>query len=82
MSDFTPTPYILDTSVLTDVARGDADLIGLLQDFGRASQPLIVPVLAATGALLNNRGSSEAQALLAGLAAFEHAFVAPLDGIA
>ncbi|MEV7808665.1 hypothetical protein AB0O28_37505 [Microbispora sp. NPDC088329] len=82
MSDFTPTPYILDTSVLAEVARGDADLIGLLQDFDRAGQPLIVPALAATGALLDGRGLSEAQALLAGLAAFEHAIVAPLDGIA
>ncbi|WP_433501806.1 hypothetical protein ACQP1K_28980 (plasmid) [Sphaerimonospora sp. CA-214678] len=82
MSDFTPTPYILDTSILADVARGDADLIGLLQDFDRAGQPLIIPALAATGALLDGRGSPEAQALLAGLAAFEHAIVAPLDGIA
>ncbi|MEN3537868.1 hypothetical protein AAH991_22330 [Microbispora sp. ZYX-F-249] len=82
MSDFTPTPYILDTSVLADVARGDADLIGLLQDFDRARQPLIVPALSAAGALLDGRGTPDAQALLAGLAAFEHAIVAPLDGIA
>ncbi|MEN3541163.1 hypothetical protein AAH991_39040 [Microbispora sp. ZYX-F-249] len=82
MSDFTATPYILDTSVLADVARGDADLIGLLQDFDRARQPLIVPALAAAGALLDGRGTPDAQALLAGLAAFEHAIVAPLDGIA
>ncbi|GIH62888.1 hypothetical protein [Microbispora siamensis] len=82
MSDFTATPYILDTSVLADVARGDADLIGLLQDFDRARQPLIVPALAASGALLDGRGTPDAQALLAGLVAFEHAIVAPLDGIA
>jgi len=82
VSDFTATPYILDTSVLADVARGDADLIGLLQDFDRARQPLIVPALAAAGALLDGRGTPDAQALLAGLAAFEHAIVAPLDGIA
>ncbi len=82
VSDFTPTPYILDTSVLTDVARGDADVIGLLQDFDRAGQTLVVPALAAAGALLDGRGTPDAQALLAGLAAFEHAVVAPLDGIA
>jgi hypothetical protein len=81
VSDFTPTPYILDTSVLADVARGDADLIGLLQDFDRAGQSLVIPALAAAGALLDGRGSPEAQSLLAGLAAFEHAVVAPLDGI-
>ncbi|MEU8193577.1 hypothetical protein AB0C10_07320 [Microbispora amethystogenes] len=82
MSDFTPTPYILDTSVLSTVVRGDADLIGLLQGFDRAGQPLVVPALAAAGALLDGRGSPDAQALLAGLAAFEHALVAPLEGIA
>ncbi|GAB3154125.1 hypothetical protein GCM10027161_58000 [Microbispora hainanensis] len=65
MSDFTPTPYILTTSVLTDVARGDADLIGLLQDFDRAGQTLVVPALAAAGALLDGRGTPEAQTLLA-----------------
>ncbi|GGK96246.1 hypothetical protein Ppa06_65340 [Planomonospora parontospora subsp. parontospora] len=81
MSDFTPAPHILDSSVLTDVARGDGDLIGFLQDFDRAGQPLVIPSLAAAGALLDSRGLPDAQALLAGLAAFERATVAPLDGI-
>lgn len=81
MSDFTPTPHILDTSILADVARGDADLIGFLQDFDRAGQSLVIPALAAAGALLDSRGLPEAQALLTGLAAFERATVAPLDGV-
>jgi hypothetical protein len=82
VSDFTPTPYVLDTSVLADVARGDADLIGLLQGFDQAGQPLVVPVLAAAGALVDNCGAPDAQALLSGLAAFGGTIVAPLDGIA
>jgi hypothetical protein len=81
VSDFTPVPHILDSSILTDVARGDGDLIGFLQDFDRAGQPLVVSSLAAAGALLDSRGLPDAQALLAGLAAFERVTVAPLDGI-
>ncbi|WP_440105697.1 hypothetical protein [Streptosporangium sp. H16] len=81
MSDFTPTPYILDSSVLVDVARGDADLIGFLQDFDRAGHSLVIPSLTVAGALLDSRGLPDAQALLTGLAAFERTTVAPLDGI-
>jgi hypothetical protein len=81
VSDFTPTPHILDSAILTDVARGDADLIGFLQDFDRSGQSLVIPALTAAGALLDSRGLPDAQALLTGLAAFERATIAPLDGI-
>ncbi|GAA3467479.1 hypothetical protein [Nonomuraea roseola] len=81
MSDFSPTPHILDSTILVDVARGDADLIGFLQDFDRAGQALVIPSLAAAGALLESQGLPDAQPLLAGLAAFERTTVAPLDGI-
>ncbi|GII52704.1 hypothetical protein Pth03_10930 [Planotetraspora thailandica] len=81
MSSFTPTPHILDTSILSDVARGDANLIGFLQGFDQAGQALVIPTLAAAGALRDSRGLPDAQALLVGLAAFERATVAPLDGI-
>jgi predicted nucleic acid-binding protein len=76
----TPTPYIIDTRVLIDIARGDADLIGLLQDYDQTGQPLVIPALAAVGALLDAR-ADEASALLAGLATFESVEVAPLDGV-
>lgn len=76
----TPTPYILDTSVLMAIARGDADLIGLVQDYDRTGQPLVVPALAVAAALLDSR-TDEAFDLLAGLAAFASAEVAPLEGI-
>lgn len=81
MSDFTPTPHILDSTVLVDVARGDADLIGFLQDFDRAGHSLVIPSLTSAGALLDSRGLPDAQALLSGLGVFERATVAPLDGI-
>ncbi|WP_283136456.1 hypothetical protein [Rhizohabitans arisaemae] len=81
MSDFSPTPHILDSTILVNVARGDADLIGFLQDFDRSGQTLVIPSLAVAGALLDSRGLPEAQPLLAGLAAFERATVAPLDGV-
>ncbi|WP_329087434.1 hypothetical protein [Streptosporangium sp. NBC_01469] len=81
MSDFTPTPHILDSTILVDVARGDVDLIGFLQDFDRAGQSLVIPSLTAAGALLDSQGLPDAQALFTGLAAFERTTVAPLDGI-
>lgn len=81
MSDFTPTPQILDTSVLIDIIRGDPDLISFLQHLDRAGQPIVIPSLAVTGALLDTRGVEDGPALLAGLAAFERAIVAPLDGV-
>ncbi|MEV2270973.1 PIN domain-containing protein [Nonomuraea africana] len=81
MSDFSPTPHILDSTILADIARGDADLIGFLQDFDRAGQALVIPSLTTAGALLDSRGLPDAQQLLAGLAAFERTTVAPLDGV-
>lgn len=51
MSDFVPTPYILDVGVLTDIARGVGELIGLMRDYDRIGQPLVASVLAAAGAL-------------------------------
>ncbi|MEV0198148.1 hypothetical protein [Nonomuraea sp. NPDC050691] len=80
MSDHVPTPFILDVGVLTDIARGDIELIGLMQDYDRTGQPLVISALAAAGALLDAEGS-EASALLAGLGAFEHAQVAAVDGV-
>lgn len=80
VSDPFLTPYILDVGVLTEIARGDADLIGLMRDYDRAGQPLVVSAPAAVGALLAARGD-EADDLLAGLTSFQNAQVAQLDGI-
>jgi hypothetical protein len=60
------TPLVLDTSVLTAVARGDPDIIGLIQAYDSCGQPVVIPALAVAGASLDV-GSDEAYDLLAGL---------------
>jgi predicted nucleic acid-binding protein len=73
------TPLILDTSVLTAVARGDADIIALVQEYDARSQPIAIPALAIAGASLDIR-SEEGDDLLAGLELLEVVTVAPLSG--
>lgn len=80
MSDLTPTPLILGTSVLTAVARGDPDIIGLIQGYDSRNQPMVVPALAIAGACLDTR-SEEAGDLLAGLELLDNVTVAPLNGV-
>jgi predicted nucleic acid-binding protein len=79
VSDQTPTPLILDTSVLTAVARGDPDIIGLIQGYDSKNQPMVIPALAVAGAFLDTRGD-EAGDLLAGLELLDSVTVAPLNG--
>jgi predicted nucleic acid-binding protein len=79
VSDVTPTPIILDTSVLTAVARGDPDIIGLIQAYDARPQPIVIPALAITGASLDTR-SEEADDLLAGLELLDSVTVAPVNG--
>jgi predicted nucleic acid-binding protein len=73
------TPLILDTSVLSAIARGDSDIIGLMQAYDSRAQPLVIPALATAGASLDTR-SDEADDLLAGLELLDHATPAPLRG--
>jgi predicted nucleic acid-binding protein len=73
------TPLILDTSVLTAVARGDADIIALVQEYDARAQPIAIPALAIAGASLDIR-SEEGDDLLAGLELLEVVTVAPLSG--
>jgi predicted nucleic acid-binding protein len=75
----TATPLVLDTSVLAAVARGDADIIGLIQAYDGRGQPMVIPALAVTGASLDVR-SEEADDLLAGLELLEAATGGPLKG--
>jgi len=72
-------PLILDTSVLTAIARGDTDIIGLVQAYDSRAQPLVIPALATAGASLDAR-SEEADDLLSGLELLDHATAAPLRG--
>lgn len=78
MTDAVATPLILDVSVLVAVARGDADIIGLIQGLDGRSQPMVVPALASAGASLDAR-SDEADDLLAGLELLASATAAPLS---
>jgi predicted nucleic acid-binding protein len=79
VSDASPAPLILDTSVLGAVARGDANIIALIQGYDARGQPIVIPALALAGASLDAR-SEEADDLLAGLELLEVVTVAPLNG--
>ncbi|MFI6909751.1 hypothetical protein ACIBKY_51410 [Nonomuraea sp. NPDC050394] len=79
MIPFKPTPYIFDTGVLSEIARGNAELIGLVQAFDAQGQPMIVSALAITGASLDAR-TDEGDDLLASLDLLPQVTVAPLKG--
>ncbi|SEU47042.1 PIN domain-containing protein [Nonomuraea wenchangensis] len=80
MNSRTPrTPYLFDVSVLTEIARGDADLIRLVQRWDADHQPMVLPALAMTGASLDAR-TAEADDLLGGLDLFDRVEIAPLAG--
>ena len=66
MSEVTAPPSVLDTSVVTAVARGDPDIIGLIQGYDARGQLLVVPAPAIAGASLQVR-REEADDLLGGL---------------
>jgi predicted nucleic acid-binding protein len=79
VSDGAAAPLVLDTSVVTAIARGDPDIIGLIQGYDARNQPLVIPALAIAGALLDVR-SEEADDLLGGLELLGNAAIAPLRG--
>jgi predicted nucleic acid-binding protein len=72
-----PAPWVLDVSVLAEVARGDARTMTLIQELAARARPLIIPALAVAGASLGIR-SEEAAELLEGLERLGNAMVAPL----
>ncbi|GAA0986451.1 hypothetical protein GCM10009555_063940 [Acrocarpospora macrocephala] len=75
------TPLILDTSVMEDIARGDAGLIELVQRYDSLGQNLIAPSLAIAGVATALHGIQEAQDLLAGMARMDAVTVAQLHGV-
>ena len=79
MSEATGPPFVLDTSVVTAVARGDPDIIGLIQGYDVHGQLLVVPALAIAGAVLEVCGE-EADDLLGGLELLDNLTIAPLRG--
>jgi hypothetical protein len=58
-----PTPLILDVSVLIEIARGDTDIMTLIQDYDAAGQPMVVPALAVTAASIDIHGEEAADLL-------------------
>lgn len=72
-----PAPYVLDASVLTAVAREDQGIMTMVQRFDATGQPLVIPVLAMTGAALDAR-SEDAVELLEGVERLAGAMTAPL----
>jgi predicted nucleic acid-binding protein len=67
-------------SVLVAVARGDLDIMALIQGYDAEGQPLVVPVLAVTAAAADMPGE-EAADLLGGMELFGNIEIAPLQGI-
>lgn len=59
-------PYVLDASVLTELARGDYDLMTFVQRLDALGRPMVVPALAVTAAALDTQ-SGDAEAILDGL---------------
>jgi predicted nucleic acid-binding protein len=72
-----PTPWVLDISVLVEVARGDTGTMTFVQEVDARGQPLVIPALAVTGASLDMR-SGEAAELLEGLERLKNAMTAAL----
>lgn len=76
-SGATPTPCVLDVSVLVAIARADAEVTRLVITLDGRGQPLVVPVLAITAASLDTRTEDGDVALL-GLERLENTIIAPL----
>lgn len=72
-----PAPYVLDVSALTAITRGDYGIMTFIQQLDASGQPLVIPVLAMTGAALDLR-SDDTEAILHGLERLGNALVAPL----
>lgn len=77
----TPSPYVLDLSVLAAIARADTQAGTLLQSLDERNQQVTVPALAITGASLGAPGQ-DAGILLEGLELFGIVTIAPLQGMA
>lgn len=48
MSDHTPTPLILDSTILHELARGDHDTIDRIMGYDTDGQPMVLSTLSIT----------------------------------
>jgi predicted nucleic acid-binding protein len=72
-----PPPWVLDVSVLSAVARADAEVTDFILRLDAKGYPLVIPAMAMTGASLDSR-SPDADRALRGLARLGSAMIAPL----
>jgi predicted nucleic acid-binding protein len=73
----TPTPWVVDVSVLTAIARADPEVTYLVIALDGRGRPLIIPVLAITAAS-SDAGTEDGDVALRGLERLENVIVAPL----
>jgi hypothetical protein len=73
----TPTPLILDSTVVRELARGEIGTIELMQGYDAGGQPMVVPALTITHAI-RDTPTEDAVDLLHGLAELEQVTVASL----
>jgi predicted nucleic acid-binding protein len=72
-----PAPWVLDASILIEVARGDTRTMTFVQELDARGRPLVISALAVVGASLDIR-SDEAAELLEGLERLGNAMTAAL----
>ncbi|MFC5815617.1 hypothetical protein [Nonomuraea harbinensis] len=70
-------PLILDTGILIELARGDSNLMEMVARFDAEGQPMVLSVLAVSGASVDS-GSKDAADLLLGIATMQQITVAGL----
>ena len=58
-----PAPWVLDVSVLAEVARGDIGTMTFIQELDARGRPLIIPAMAVTGGSLDITGDEAAELL-------------------
>ena len=73
-----PAPVVLDASVLIEAARGDGEIMTLIQGYDAEGRPLLIPVLAVTAAALDTR-SEDAEAILYGLERLASSVIVPVQ---
>lgn len=70
-------PLILDTGFLTELARGDLNLMEMVARWDEQGQPMVMSVVAVAAAA-RDAGSKDAVDLLLGIATMDHIAVAGL----
>ncbi|RJL23224.1 hypothetical protein [Bailinhaonella thermotolerans] len=67
--------YVLDAALLCEIARGDADIIALVQALDAAQVPMTVPLLAVTAAAVDVDGHPEMMAVVRGVCRLDTAWL-------